>query len=227
MAKPNSLEDRITKLLTLAKSDPTSPEGQTAMRKALLWLAKANLSLEEFESREEGDKIGELMWTDFINRPWARTIASNICRLYFCRVLFFVSPKSKKIKASVIGTKSNSQVAFQISLWVLDCINKKARGEFDSTKSQNSFRAAAALAIKDQVMTIMGEEKKTKIGDGTGTSLVLASVYNQELSKVSDYLNSTYTNTKALSNRSKLSDSIAAAAGYAYGQTIRLNKQIS
>lgn len=227
MAKVNSIQDRIAKLLAVAKSIPDSPEGEIAMRKAMLWLAKANLTLEEFEaSGDDGKTIGELQWNEFLNRPWARQVATSVSKLYFCKVLFFTVPGKKKITVSVIGTKTNTEVAHQISSWVVDCIIKQSRKTCDTTPALNSFRAAAAIAVSDKVRKIIQEEGKTDVGEGTGKSLVLASVYQQKQEENDGYMNSKYK-TKTLTKRAKISDPGAAHAGYQYGKSVNLNKQIS
>lgn len=225
MAKSNTIQDRIAKLLAVAKSVPDSPEGQIAMRKAMLWLAQANLTLEEFESSDDQNTVGELMWNEFLNRPWARQVAQSVSRLYFCKVLLFTRTGQKKITVSVIGNKTNTEVAYQICSWVVDSVIKQSRKVCDTTPALNSFRAAAAIAISENVRKIIQEESQTHVGEGTGTSMVLASVYQQEQAKNEDYLANHYR-TKALTKKAKISDAQAAQAGYQYGKSVQLNRQI-
>lgn len=223
--------ERVKKMLTLA-NDSAASEGErdNAMRMAHATLAKYNLSLSEAEAA--GTQAAEKRVDGAIetrNMPWTRRVSHGIGELFFCKYFFVRMPKGK-VKHYFVGRESNVVTAKGIADYVIKSIMREAsqrqKMEIDPHAFWLNFAKGASDAVYSRCIELRNAAERESQGASTGTALVLASVYRQEVAANSAYLADVLNiKLKTSANREK-----GAGAGYGagknFGSGIPLNRQV-
>lgn len=224
---------KCKKLLAMAKDASNENQSAIAMRQLQKTLAKHNLSLMEVEKEES--EIGKELWTYSASGVWSRIILQSICELYFCKMIYSRDRKKQVDTYHIFGSELNRHVALEMGINATKLINKLANerakyignGKIDY-KYRVSFRNGAAQRIFERCEELIELAKKGKLQDEDGSTLpVLASVYEQQLAIVDDYINNTM-NVRKTKNRSKNINDSGRQDGIAAGNKVKLqNNQIS
>lgn len=219
----SDVKDRIRKLLALAGNNPNEHEAESAMRAALKLMAKNGLSAADFNPKDH--KVGEIH-IEGRGRPWERVVVSAIANLYFCDYLSMRLGKNK-VRHMLIGTEENTAVASDIANWVTSSIRRAGR-KGGTTAYFNSFCAGASIRISARVAKLMADAKAGKVeAEGTGKALVLVDAYDAATSANQDYIGQHYKPKKARSLTIGGSDSKAVQDGFAYADSVGLNRQMT
>ena len=229
--------DRVKKMLALA-NDAAASEGErdNALRMAHATLAKYNLSLVDAQGAPQGANekrvdlaLETLCW------PWMRTTAHAVAELFFCKY-FFVRSKKNYVKHYFVGRMSNATTASGLTKYVIDSIEAEARrakrrAAFAGPDFVVSFCKGAAHKVYHRCQALREEAEQASqaapTAQATGTALVLASVYRNELEANSAYLDDVLKlKLKTSASRERRADSGAYHAGAAFGAKVQLNRQL-
>jgi hypothetical protein len=225
--------ERVRKMLALA-NDKAATEGErdNAMRMAHSTLAKYNLSLgdlsEAERAKQETRGKGQAESRDI---PWCRTTAMAIGQLFFCEY-FFVSLRGGKCRHYFVGLESNVATAIAMTQYAINSITREAnaasKGQHGSVGSfQRSFAKGAASALYWRCDKIRKEaEQVSHVAASSGTSLVLASVYEREQKANQMALADMGISVKPRKQTQRNTRTDAFNSGHEYGNRIPLNKQI-
>lgn len=220
---------RVRKMLALAEnSAATEGERDNALRMAHATLAKYNLTMAQAdaggitEQRTEGR-------TTFREYAWMRMVGQGIGELFFC--FFFYTPQEKKYAAyRFAGKESNVATCIEMLHYLLKSINAEgtaralARGETARGTYWRSFCKGAASQVYQRCAQIARAAKEQE--RGTGTSLVLASLYQSELMANLEFLKERGLRFKDSVSRQQRPLLDAYHEGRAYGDKLGLNKQV-
>lgn len=220
---------RLKKMLALGRNaGATEAERETAMRMAQSLLAKYNLSIAEAEAH--GEKVDEERVrydSVFYGRPWARNVANAVAKLLFCRYIYTPATVAKNTRHSFVGRHSNAVSAAELAMFLVDSITREGRAHQRKIMGANeAFRAfgwGAAASILERVEKILEETKAEK---QPGTSLVLASVYQQELVANTKVFDVMFPKTRKGHRGQGFNSRSAFAAGQEYGNKVGLNNQL-
>src|SRR5687768_7100621 len=226
--------EKVRKMLAIA-NDRGASEGErdNAMRMAHSYLVKFNLSMDSIENTDR-DRVKE---EDTLRQAndWSRACMNAISDLFFCK-FFFMHDKINQVDRNFfIGKKSNAMTAKELSLFVVRSINKEANKTRKSLKADSkfsrSFCEGATMKIIERCLKLKEEAIKADSKDNsttsTGTNLVLASFYEQELEQNLKFISDNMKlNLKSTPLKQKATDNTAYARGMMFGEQINLNKQI-
>lgn len=224
--------EKIRKILARANdmTGTTEAERETAMKMAHTLLVKHNLSLSETkEVTEERSK-------DFFARSsdiWTRSIMDSISELYFCKYFYMKRPDPavNRDHHFFVGLASNVETAKIISRFVVDSVSQESnvlkRGRRDASSFGRSFCLAAAYKIKERCETLRKEAEAEHNNPSGGTSLVLASLYEQEKLNNQKFIEMELG--LSIKNRFSRTRKISREGwdrGTEYGQKVPLNRQV-
>lgn len=226
---------RIKKMLTLA-NDAAASEGErdNAMRMAHATLAKYNLSLAEANAADTSKQERRLedSFADY-GYPWTRRMAQELGRLFFCGY-FFVPIRSDKVRHYFVGRESNVITARDMCAFVIKSIlseaNRRMRAEGQTWAWHTSFCKGASARVMQRAANLRAEaerasEQKPTI-TSTGTSLVLASLYKQELDANKALMEQMHPDMRTQKSRERSAQWDGYEAGKRHGDTISLNRQV-
>ena len=223
--------NRIKKMLALA-NDAAAAEGErdNAMRMAYNLLAKHNLTMATVEGHTNEEKR-EQNAAQFYGRPWALVVASAVAELFFCKYFYMRSRTRNQVHHYFVGKQSNSVTALEMTRYLVDSIKKEAnqrmRAEGEGAAYRRSFSLGAANKIRQRVNELRAEATKPT-GQATGTSLVLASLYDTEREANLRFLKESGIRLRESRGRGKASvDADAYHNGQQFGGTLSLNRQVS
>lgn len=221
---------RIRKMLALAGNEAASEgERDNALRMAHATLAKYNLSLGDAEIEQQEPRIEGR--AQISPHPWARQLIESIAQLYFCKTIFFLYRDKRQVH-HFIGRQSNVVTAIEMAKYVVGSINKEARRKARENAGgggyERSFCKGAAAAVTQRCLEIRrtAEQQQQQQPAGTGTSLVLASLYKTELDLNMEAVQKTYGKLRVISSEQHSTQSDAFYSGKKYGSSISLNKQV-
>lgn len=221
--------ERVRKLLTLGKNEgATEGERDNAMRMAHALLAKYNLDMAEVQlqtGEEQENRV--ILRSKFYGRPWARVVATHTARLFLCDYIYMEASKATDTQHFFIGKQSNAITACEMSAYLITSIQKEGRKN-NPTKENiwlRSFCMGAAGRIHERVNDILAKSAEQKSA-GTGTSLVLASLYDTERLANKQLKDEKFPN-RSTPRQGKL-DGIHSAfeEGREYADRLGLNRQI-
>jgi len=219
---------RIRKMLALA-NDAGASEGErdNALRMAHATLAKYNLSMSEVGNKEAPQENRMDKTLDTGNYPWVRRTAHAIARLFFCEY-FFISVTNDKCRHYFIGKESNVLTAIEMTAFVIGSIRKEGIQRGKGATSPSAFARNFAKGAADSVSNRCHEIRTAKpAGTSTGTSLVLASLYETEIAANKEYI----SNSMGVALRTRKPKEKAIGAGYfagmEFGKSIPLNVQLN
>lgn len=175
--------ERIKKMLALA-NDLAATEGErdNALRMAYNTMAKHNIDMatidesskEKQEARIDFPKVS-WSWT------WAKQVNHIVADLFFCKYYYFERINGTQITHHFVGRESNAMTAAVMADWIVNSILKEARGLYKSNTSPatRSFCTGAMHKLALRVQEIK-RAKAQEFEATPGTSIVLASLYEQE-----------------------------------------------
>jgi len=127
-----------------------------------------------------------------------------------------------------IGKQANAITASLMAEFLVDSIHKEAKRyqrDFGGGDAQyRGFALGAAVRVRERARQLRLASEKTS--EGTGMSLVLASVYQTESDANERFIAETMS-VKRSNARHKPVDSMAFGEGQEYGETVSLNKQVT
>jgi len=215
---------RVRKMLALAK-DAAATEGErdNALRMAYATLAKHNLSMAAVDAPAAEDRRSEV--TTIRHRMWMTHIHNAVAKLFFCHL--FMTKKGAYIDLTLIGKESNIITAKDLANHLCNSILKENKRRNFSQTELASFNKGAAHRITERCEQLR-REAEASTETASGTSLVLASLYQRESVANEDYIRDvmklTLHQTKA---RRSTIRSDAYAAGRTYGDSLNLNRSIT
>lgn len=222
--------ERVKKLLTLGRdAGATDGERDNAMRMAHKLLAKYNLDMAEAEAIGQAEEARIHTKVHFYGRPWAKTIAVSIAKLYFCEYVFVTAKRADDVTHYFFGRPLNVQAAASIAAWLVKSVRKEARSrcplEGEGANAWiRSFCTGVSLTIYKRVAEMMADAAKQTAAPGM--SLVLASVYEKEKAKNLALRDATMKTTLKGHHGKRLGDADAIGQGKEYGKSINLNRQV-
>lgn len=180
--------EKMKKLLALTQSTNEN-EALVATRKLHIMLAKHNIEIESLNEQEESISEESIVSTC---RPWKRSVAGYIARLYFCD--FYYIRLSKKSSYVFVGTESNRMFAIHIFQMVIKVVERTSRlesralyGKEDSS-FVNSFWTGAKNRICERCKELMSQAKEGSLQDDDGTTLpALLSTYDNMSIRIEGY----------------------------------------
>ena len=227
----NPIIDKVRKLLNLA-NDESASEGErdNAMRMAHAFLAKHNLTMTAVDQAGGTTEKRGKQNQEFYGRPWARSICNSIAELFFCE--YFITHSHTKNMAihCFVGKESNATTALEMSKYLVDSVRKEANREMkrrgEGVPWRRSFSTGAAARIRQRVAEIKKASETQATEISTGTSLVLANVYQQESAANQAFIASIGTKLRTMADRSKPAGS-GYSQGHEYGGKLSLNTQLN
>lgn len=219
--------ERIRKMLALA-NDLAATEGErdNALRMAYNTMAKHNLDMATIE--QSGGKNDEKR-VDFPkvswSWAWARQVNAIVGDLFFCKYYYFEKINGTQITHHFVGRESNAMTAAVMADYIVNSILKEGRAIYKSNTSapMRSFAVGAAHALSRRVSEIK-KAKAQEFEATPGTSIVLASLYDQESAANELCLPANLRVVKARTSRVQ---GDAYSKGREFGDKINLDLQVT
>lgn len=228
----NRIMARIRKCLALGAEDSGTSEHErdNAMKAAHAIAAKYGLSIAAAEAagrqKEEVRREGSLNW---YKEAYASWIAGAVAELFFC-VPYVQSIASQRCKYYFVGREANVTTASEMLNYLLTSIIRegndlaRVRG-YPKDKFTRAFAKGAALHIAKRCKELRAEAERAS-APATGTSLVLASYYKNELDANRRFMTEAGIHlTQRNGPRIKVGGA-GYSEGYEYGGKVSLNRQI-
>lgn len=220
--------NRVRKMMALA-NDAAASEGErdNALRMSYNLLAKYNLSMIDVEQHLPQEKREQLE-AIFVSTIWARHIANDISKLFFCKYVVGSKTNAWKGKHYFIGKESNATTAMLMSEYVVTSVLRQARRLYkdDSCPEARSFAVGVCDKLRTRVRELIAAQSTD--GDATpGTALVLANLYTAETDANAEFMLQIGFKTKPTKHSGKsgvVSD--AYGAGKTFGAGISLVPQV-
>lgn len=235
--------DRIRKMLALA-NDAGASEGErdNAMRMAHNTMVKFNIDAAMVEqanptaSKEPRVEKG----FSFYGRPWARNVAHNVGRLFFCSYLSRSEYKTKNAVHLFIGRESNVVTAGEIARYVVESIMKEGkrrqRENFGDNDWFRSFCWGASNSILRRVNEMIAESTKPTVEKLSGPApettitrsmaLVLVNRYKSEHDENQSLIKTLHPKMGKARTGKGIGSFEGRQQGTEFGKTVSLNRQI-
>jgi hypothetical protein len=229
--------DRIRKLLALATS-ANENEAAAAALKAQALLAEYNLDMSAIrEEQTEAFVIDEELHTD--SRPWRRTLAANVARLYFAEYFYGYVKQPTLERAcgyirfdrhNFVGSPHNVLVAKSIFMYLCDTIERLAvvgsmtHPVSGRTSYRTSFRHACANRLSERLAERYGAVTNTLLhNDGRN----LPALYESTREAVQAFMNERVGDVRAVvKSRGRIHSLEGAIDGNKAGDAIGLDVQV-
>ena len=221
--------NRIKKMLALANdAGATEGERDNALRMAYNLLAKHNLTMATVEGHTNEEKR-EKKAEQFYGRPWALVVAQAVAKLFFCEYFYMRSSTKNHVYHYFVGKESNSVTALEMAKYLVESLrkesNRRMRELGENVTWRRSFATGAANRIRSRVNELKAEASAPAVS--TGTSLVLASLYDTEREANQLWLKEAGVSLRTAASRAKNSvDPGAYTRGQRYGDSLNLNRQL-
>lgn len=220
---PNSIAQKIRKLLALAEGNKNENERNSAMKLAMELLSKHNLDMAQVADTAEDVDVIEFDARLKLD-PWIRTVLQAACTLYYTR--FIMRPiyggaygDRKEWHPTFIGTDENIDCTIEIALWLIQSIKQEGNCYYKQGYERRSFRVGAADKIYERAKQLIAEEKQTC---GTTASNSLMVLRNQLESANQKYLDKIDLGT--FQSRGSYHDREAYGLGQSFGSNVNLGK---
>lgn len=225
MTDNTKLIEKIQKLLALAERGGTEAEADAAMAKVQQLLTEHNLSMGDVVQAQDKDEAFEKQSVTFDwNQSWISVVYFAVCRLYFCDMW---NEKNGTVdrKVVIIGKPVNVMSAMYVARIVVENGKKLAREYaqhayreygMNAVSASNNFKKGYANRISVRCAELRMAAKNGDLKSETGTALVLADFYEQNL-KALDVWREQELGVKLVSGKGMAAprDSDAAGAGKA------------
>lgn len=226
------LIERMKRLLAMSKDAGSENEAMIAARRLHSLLSQHGMSMSDLNDTSE--EVSSDLWEE-TNRPYARTIAAAIAKLYYCEMYYMKVPRSKTASFVFCGKEHHRAIAIQIAQMVIRVIARESitesRKRFGTkdTHFVNSFRNGAAGRIANRCLDLIKEAKAGTLVDAdTGNTLpALASLYDSESAAVKAFFD-TLSGMKAGKTRANMARGAeGVSAGRAAGDRVQLHQGLS
>lgn len=221
--------NRVRKMLALAgDAAATEHERDTALKMAYKVLAAHNLSMVDVDQQvpqERRDEVSVVL----VHTVWARQIAQQIAKLFFCKYLVGGKTNAWKGWHYFVGKESNATTASLMSEYVITSVLKEARKLYrdDSCPEARSFCVGVCDQLRRRVNALIAEQTSTATAE-PGTALVLANLYNSEKEANEKWAVAQYGELKKSAYRGKSEvNSAAYGVGKSFGAKVNLSSQIA
>lgn len=222
--------DKIQKLLAMGNDlRANEQERETALRQAYKMMVKFNLDEATVAQKGAAETRIEFQKQGF-SWKWARQINAIIGEMFFCKVLTGYKVNGTQQMFYFIGKESNAMTAAVMSDWIIGSILKEARKTWkqNTAPGTRAFATGAMLTLATRVNAIKRAASGEAEQAAPGTALVLASLYDSELSANEKFVEEKYGELrKARASSTKIGDWNAFAAGQEYGKTINFDNQVT
>jgi len=222
--------NRVRKMMRLAKdAGATEGERDNALRMAYATMAKYNLDALEVDAVAEDDPRAESRET-FLGLPWCQRVSYAVAELLFCKYL--ISSRTNgggryDKTHCFIGKRSNVLAAIELSRYLVDSIHREATREQRAAGAgypfYRSFGLGAATKIRERCRDLRTDGLvTTEAPQGPGTTLVLASIYDRELTANAAMMSNLYPILRRAHGGKRTILGAAAEAGKRYGNALNL-----
>lgn len=225
MADINKILDRVKKMLALGNdSGATEAERETSLRMAYNLLAKYNLSISDLpddESNETRERQDVVISAD----RWARSLAQEVARLFFCKYFYTRTVTTGKDKHCFVGRQSNANTARYMSEYLIKSVKREATTRYKSptTPQGRSFCVGTVDSIRKRVLEMIKSDTEST----PGTAMVLASLHEREQDANTKWLQVMGVSLSV--GKARADNSLRAGAFYdgrEYGKSVSLNQQV-
>jgi hypothetical protein len=215
---------RIRKMLAIA-NDASASEGEreNALRMAYSTMAKYNLDIAETNVADEVRMIESDVRA---SNPWSRTIMMVVSELFFCNYFFVRGWSGNKDRHYFVGLKSNAETAKEMAFFVVNSVSKESNKLRQGAAAARSFCEGATTAIVIRCASLRRQAEKQNNDESTGTSVVLASLYEKEREENEKFLAAQGINVKTGTRKVSGIESNAYNSGMVYGAKVQLNRQV-
>lgn len=224
--------NRIKKMLALA-NDLAATEGErdNALRMAYATMAKYNLDLAQVEAHGKKSEEPRINFqNDSWSWMWAKQVNQIVGDLFFCKYYFGRAINGTQCQHHFIGRESNAMTAAVMADYVVNSILKEGRKIYkqNTAPGTRAFAIGAMHKLHTRVAAIKAERAAEMEHESTGTSLVLASLYQSEKDANAVFLASQGINLRHRKSGNRgVSDGDAYERGQEYGDKINLSAQLA
>lgn len=219
--------EKMKKLLAMTESKNEN-EALSATRKLHAMLAKHNISIDSLHT--EDNAIGRDSEHQ-VCRPWKRSVAGAIARLYFCD--FYYTKYGKKSDYVFVGTESNRIFAIHIFKMVIQVVERTARVESKAIYGKedcsfvNSFWTGAKNRIVERCEDLMAKGKEGTLEDEDGTTLpALMDIYKSMEIKIEGFYKEIGMDLKPAPTRTRITDHNGYNKGKETGDKVQLSRSL-
>lgn len=219
---------RIKKMMALANNAAASEgERDNALRMSYKLLAAHNISMVDVQAHGQVKQEGrEKQVASFVVYPWARSIASHISELFFCKYYFQRPATGKTATHTFVGKTSNATTASIVADYVVRSVLKEAARRYGSAISPEArnFAVGVTRRIGERVRELRTEETTAV---STGTALVLVNLYQSEKEANNNWLALQGVTLKVSASSTKaVTNAAAFHAGKDFGSRVSLSAQV-
>lgn len=219
--------DKMKKLLAMANSKANENEAMIAARQLHFMLSKHNMSIDQLDENENKIDREELNQKC---RPWKRTVAVHIAKLYFCE--FYINRVGAKTYYVFVGSEANRTFAIHIFNLVIKTIERESRAESRKAYGKevssfvNSFWTGASIRINERCIELINQAKSGSLKDEEGNKLpAMLSTYELIQTKIKDWL-SDNVNLKTIKTTTKFNNIAALNKGREAGDKVQLSRSL-
>lgn len=219
--------NRIKKMMALA-GDAAATEGErdNALRMSYKLLAKHNLTMLDVDGHGHiPQELRESAKANFVVYPWARNIANQVSKLFFCNYYFIPSGSGKQATHHFVGKTSNAETAAYLAEFVVRSVLREATSLYRSAiaPEARSFAVGVCSKLRERIAAM---QKNVESQEKTGTALVLLNFRESETRANELWLSQQGVVLKTGVNRSKgVGDINAYNAGRTFGASVSLSPQ--
>jgi hypothetical protein len=166
----------------------------------------------------------------FVIYPWARSIASVVADLFFCKYYFRRPATGKQGTHTFLGRASNASTAAYIADYAVRSTLKEAARLYGSAiaPAARDFAVGVVRQLAERVAALKKQDADTEDGHTqTGTALMLVNLRESEMVANNAWLDAI---GKKLVHKTSVTKSVtnsdAYYAGKAFGKTVSLASQI-
>ena len=219
---------KMRALLKMSREAVNEHEASTAMRQLHALLAKHNVDMGEIDGPEKSQTV-DSETLDIYIRPWVKTIANAVARLYFCKIYL----KGGRKGIVVVGTETNRHFALHMIDNIIHTINLASQKEASArwpkgpewSQFQTSFLNSASITIYHRCEDLIEQSMRGSLEDETGTAMVLASVYDTHNALTTAFMNQLGLR-KGRASKFQMHDRAGAIAGKAAGNRVQLTRSL-
>ena len=193
-------------------------ERAIALRQANALMEKFSIGIIDLGDTDELGAIGEGK-ISVGAKPWKADTVNAVAALYGCKVLYGFG------NAYIYGRDHYRHVVEDMAGFVMDSIEKEAKGMKGDKTFKTSFRLGCSAGVWNQVNGILKERAKAHDGISASKALVLVDHFKQEMTLAESYI-AEHVGKVGKGATRKVKDHRGYRAGEEYGQSISLADQL-
>ena len=230
------LLERIAKVLAMTAS-PSENEAAVAWTRVHTMLAEHNMTMADVGQR---DLIGCDMHSKTDAKPWRRSLATQVGKMYFCLYFFSQVPYEEGDAHYFVGEKHNTTVARMMFDYITGMIERLAQQGADretntartAANYKETFIDACALRVCARIQARIDAARNGEASDWCGNTLpVLASEYDRKQIEARNFMDQQFNFSQEaktmLPVKAVVKNQKAAIAGYKAGDNVGLEHQVS